>query len=323
VTPLQDLSAQQAEALASELGDVRLDDDSFFSRLAAAQLRQGFWLQVKRNANQAPLRVIYLNTKKDSSTATVIQNILSLEANSEAELVEYHLGTAGHGSLFTSMTHVKLAAGATFTRVKIQDESAEGNHIANTRVVQARDSHYHNHLFNLGGNLVRDNVEVTLAEPGADCKLQGLYLSENSQRHDMRTFIDHAEPHCTSDQHYRGILGDASRAVFNGRVLVRQDSQQTSAEQLNQNILLSQDAHVDTKPQLEIFADDVRCTHGATVGQLDEEAIFYLRSRGIGINTARHLLTEGFAAEILNQVPDTLRTPYLEQQVHGTLSRMG
>jgi Fe-S cluster assembly protein SufD len=170
------------------------------------------------------------------------------------------------------------------------------------QVSQRDRSSFSSHSIAFGGGLVRNDVGVTLDGEGGGCTLNGLYVARNRQHVDNRTYIDHARPHCSSWQLYKGVMDDRSHGVFNGKILVQQDAQKTSAKQSNKNLLLTKDALVDTKPQLEIFADDVKCTHGATIGKLDEEALFYARSRGIDESSARTLLTYAFASEILRAI---------------------
>jgi len=188
--------------------------------------------------------------------------------------------------------------------VVIQRESTAGLHVGNWFVAQERGSRFASHTFTLAGALVRNDLNATLAGEGADCTLNGLFLGRADQRIDNHTHVDHAVPHCTSHELYKGVLGGKSRGVFRGRVLVRPDAQKTSAEQNNANLIVSAGAEIDTKPQLEIYADDVRCSHGSTVGQLDPDAVFYLRARGIGEAEARDLLTRAFAEELVLALPN-------------------
>ncbi len=190
-------------------------------------------------------------------------------------------------------------------------------HIANTQVAQARASRFTTHSVSLGGNLVRNEVRVRFDDEGCEATVNGLYLGSGKQHVDNYTVIDHAKPHCNSHELYKGILDDQAHGVFNGKIFVRPDAQKTDAKQTNKVLLLSDNATINTKPQLEIFADDVKCTHGATIGQLDAESIFYLRSRGIGEMEARALLTYAFANDILGRIKIEAIRSELEQQVLG------
>jgi Fe-S cluster assembly protein SufD len=230
-------------------------------------------------------------------------------ARSRATVIESYWGNAGDAYFTNALTEIVLGEGAAIDHYKLQNEAEAASHIALIQVEQGRSSRFASHSFSLGGSLARNELRVTLDGEGAECVLNGLYLAGGKQHLDNTTQIDHAKPHCKSRQLYKGILDGQSRAVFNGRVLVRPDAQKTDAQQTNKNLLLSDEAEVDTKPQLAIYADDVKCAHGATVGQLDEEAMFYLRSRGLPQNLAKSLLTFAFASEMIALVgPESLRS---------------
>jgi Fe-S cluster assembly protein SufD len=185
---------------------------------------------------------------------------------------------------------------------KLEAENAEAFHVSTVQVSQARSSSFTSHSISFGGALVRNDVNVALDGEGAECTLNGLYIASNKQHVDNHTVIDHIKPHCSSRELYKGILDDRSSAVFNGSIVVRKDAQKTDARQSNKNLLLSEGATINSKPQLEINADDVKCTHGTSIGHLDEDAIFYLRSRGVGLTEARTVLTYGFANDVLNRM---------------------
>jgi Fe-S cluster assembly protein SufD len=185
---------------------------------------------------------------------------------------------------------------------KLQQESRAGFHVGSTHVHQGRASNFSTHYIGFGGALVRNEVRVLLGAEGCEATVNGLYQAGGTQHADNHTVIDHAKPHCASHELYKGILGGKARGVFNGKIFVRQDAQKTDAKQTNQTLLLSDDATINTKPQLEIYADDVKCTHGATVGQLQEDALFYLRARGLGLAEARALLTFAFANDVINRI---------------------
>src|SRR5262249_47322082 len=206
---------------------------------------------------------------------------------SEATIIESFVGLE-EGLYFTnSVTEIVLGEGAAIDHYKVQRESKEAFHIATQQIHQGRASRFTSHSITLGGGLVRNDVNAMLDAEGCECTLNGLYLASGRQLVDNHTRIDHAKPHCASHELYKGILDGQAHGVFNGKIFVHQDAQKTDAKQTNKTLLLSDDAVINTKPQLEIFADDVKCTHGATVGQLDDNAIFYLRSRGIDAAAAR------------------------------------
>jgi Fe-S cluster assembly protein SufD len=234
---------------------------------------------------------------------------------SQARLVETYVGPRGAIYFTNAVTEVFVGEGAVVDHYKVQEESVEAFHIASMHVHAARAANFASHSFSLGGKFVRNDAIAHLDGEGAECTLNGLYLADGERLIDNHTAIDHAKPHCPSHEIYKGILGGKARAVFNGKIVVRQDAQKTDAKQTNRALLLSDDASINTKPQLEIFADDVKCTHGAAIGQLDEDAIFYLRARGLTYFEARDMLIHAFAGEILDRV----RIEPLRQALEGEL----
>ena len=226
-----------------------------------------------------------------------------LGAGSQATVIETWAGLSDEVYFTNAVTEVVLGDNAQLDHYKLQEEGARAFHIALTQVQHGRDSRFNSHSVALGAALARNDVRALFAREGSECTLNGLYMATGKKHLDNRTLIDHQSPRCTSRELYKGVLDGQSRGVFSGRVLVRHDAQKTDASQTNKNLLLSDEAVVDTKPQLEIFADDVKCAHGAAVGQLDEDALFYLRSRGIGQEAAKSLLTYAFASEMVNLIP--------------------
>ena len=209
----------------------------------------------------------------------------------------------GDATYFTNaVTEVVVDDGATLTHLKLQRESQRAFHVGTVDVRQGRDSHFLNFSFATGAALSRTNVHTVLAGEGCGATLNGLYMLDGAQHCDHQTRVEHVAPNCFSRELYKGLLDGTSRGVFNGKVYVHPEAQKTDGKQENHSLLLSRTAHVDTKPELEIFADDVRCTHGATVGQLDETALFYMKSRGVSAETARQLLTYAFAADVLETI---------------------
>jgi Fe-S cluster assembly protein SufD len=226
---------------------------------------------------------------------------------SEARIVESYDGSEGV-SFTNAVTEVVMAQNSVLDYYRVQRESKEAFHIGTVQVRQERDSNFTSHAISLGGALARIDLNVVLDGEGCTCTLNGLYLASGDQLIDNHTRIDHARPRCTSHELYKGILDGRARGVFNGKIHVHQDAQKTDARQTNKTLLLSGDAMIDTKPQLEIYADDVKCTHGASIGQLDEEQLFYLRTRGIDRESARQLLTYAFANDIVSRIQiDSLR----------------
>jgi Fe-S cluster assembly protein SufD len=233
--------------------------------------------------------------------------------NSQAAILERYRGPDAVSYFTNAVTEIVLDEGAILDHYKVQQEGDGAFHVATTQVRMGRSSNFSSHSITFGGRLTRNDVNAVLDGDGGECTLNGLYLGGGEQLIDNHTRIDHAKPHCASHELYKGILDGKARGVFSGKIYVHQDAQKTDAKQTNQTLLLSDDAVIDTKPQLEIFADDVKCTHGATVGQLDAEALFYLRTRGLGRDEARALLTFAFANDIIGRIKiDALRAE-LEQ----------
>ncbi|HEV3331109.1 MAG TPA: Fe-S cluster assembly protein SufD [Bryobacteraceae bacterium] len=236
--------------------------------------------------------------------------VVVVGTNAHCTIVETYKGT---GSYFTNaVTEIVAGEGAVVDHYKVQEESREAFHIATMQVTLGRSANFTSHSIAIGGALVRNDANVTLSE-GTEATLNGLYIVNGKQHVDNHTQIDHAKPHGTSHELYKGILDDKASAVFNGRIIVRKDAQKTDSKQTNKNLVLSDDAVIDTKPELQILADDVRCTHGATIGQLDAEALFYLQSRGIGKSQARDVLTYAFAQDIINRVKVPALKDHLEK----------
>jgi Fe-S cluster assembly protein SufD len=245
------------------------------------------------------------------------------ERGASATLVEHFAGDGSAPTLTNAVTNVYLEENSQLEHVKIQREAAESFHVKRVAVRQDRASRYRSLSVAFGARLSRTEISVELAGEGAECDLNGLYLMDGDRHADHHTIIDHAVPHTTSRELYKGVLDGRSRGVFTGRVLVRRDAQQVSADQTNRNLILNEGAVADTRPQLEIYADDVRCSHGATVGRLDDEALFYLRQRGLDSNEARRLLTYAFASDVVNAVGAKEVRERLDADVHSRLDTEG
>ena len=298
-------------AAALEAGDPALqpaftasaDERDPFVALNTAYMGDGVLLELAEGCVlDAPLQLLFVaGTGQDY--VSHLRNVIIAGAHSQATVVEAYVAPEG-GTYFTNAcTDLRLASGARIDHVRLQDEDESAFHIGRERADTGRDAWYRSQVFSLGAQLGRADIDVRLAS-GAECHLDGLYLAGKRQHVDHQTRIDHAEPHATSSQLYKGILDGAARAVFSGTVHVREDAQKTDAKQMNRNLLLSSRAEVDAKPQLEIYADDVKCAHGATVGQLDPMELFYLRSRGLDEHDARQLLIHAFANDLVDRVAD-------------------
>jgi Fe-S cluster assembly protein SufD len=235
-------------------------------------------------------------------------------------VIESYVGL-GEAAYFTNaVTEIAVGESAVVEHYKLQQESRRAFHVATVQVHLGRSSVFTNQNISLGGALVRNDLTAVLDGEGAECTFNGLYLGTGRQHIDNQTTLDHARPHCSSHEIYKGILDGKATGVFNGAIIVRQDAQKTNAKQSNRNLLLSQDAVIYTKPQLEIWADDVRCTHGATVGQIDQDALFYLRTRGMDLQAARDLLTYAFASEPLSQMKVEAVRSWVEGELFAQLA---
>jgi Fe-S cluster assembly protein SufD len=279
-------------------------EGSPFTALNTAFFREGGVVQVGANVDvAAPIHLLFVTTAESGGTVTHPRNIIVVERGARASVIESYV-TIAPGQTYWSnpVTEVTVAAGGWLEHTRIQRESERAWHVGLTHVDQARDSHYRSFSLAMGAALARHNLHVRLNDENIETLMYGLYLTRDEQVADNHTAIYHDQPNCRSWEVYKGILDGRSRAVFNGKVFVKPEAQKTDAKQTNRNLLLSDEARVHTKPQLEIFADDVKCTHGATVGRLDEVARFYARSRGIPAAATDRLLTYAFAAEVVDEV---------------------
>ncbi len=279
-------------------------EQNAFTALNTALFTSGAFVLIPRGVEmKTPIHLLFISQGQNGDAPASFPRVLILaEENSSATIVENY-AAVGHAVYFTNaVVDVVVENGARVQHYKVQRENGFAFHVATTSALIARNSHYDTTTINLGASLGRHNIGVTFDEEGGECSVDGLYMIAAEQHSDTHSLIDHRRPHCTSHQLYKGVLDDKSHAVFNGKVFVRHGAQQTDAQQTNKNLLLSNEARVDTKPQLEIFADDVKCAHGAAVGQLDEDELFYLESRGINPALARNILTYGFAEEVIERI---------------------
>ena len=287
----------------SHLGKYVTGGENAFTALNTAFMSDGSFLFVPDGvALEEPIHLLFVSAVEDSSFISTPRNLIVIGKNSQVSIVESYVSVANVPYLTNSVTEMVVGEGAIIEHDKFQDESLDGFHVGTTHVHQGRGSNLVSNSVSLGGSIVRNNVTSFLAAEGVECTLNGLSLATGRQLMDNHTMIDHAMPNCVSHELYKAVLDGRSRGVFNGKIFVRKDAQKTDAKQTNKTLLLSDDATMDTKPQLEIFADDVKCTHGATVGQLDEEQVFYLRSRGMDQETARDILTFAFASDVVGRI---------------------
>jgi len=278
-----------------------VESDAFIA-LNTAFSGNGFHLKVEKNCVlQIPIHIIYINSANAECLVNP-RNIIELQEGAEATVIEHQLNI-GTQKVFTNLVSEKFVAqNAKLTSYTIQDEGTNGYSIITNQVSVSRYAVYNNTTVTLSGQLVRNNHNVVLAESNCEAHLYGLFKTSGSQLIDNHTLMDHQQPHCESNELYKGIIDGKSTAVFNGKIYVRKDAQKTNAYQSSKNILLSDDATINTKPQLEIYADDVKCSHGTSTGKIEEEALFYLNARGIGKESAKKLLLNAFASEVINKI---------------------
>jgi Fe-S cluster assembly protein SufD len=296
--------------------------DRPFAALNGAFQRDGAFVRVTAGMTpQRPIQLLFVASAAASGRVANPRNIIRIDRGAKAAVLLRYESFCSHVYWTNAMTQILLGDDAELDLVSVQSESETAYHFSSIDVRQERDSRFRSHHVSLGGALARSEIHAHLDAPGVDCALNGLFLVDGEQHVDCQTTVDHASPHGTSRELYKGILGGRSRGVFNGSVLVRPDAQKTNAQQFNPNLLISDDAQINTKPTLEISADDVKCSHGATVGRLDEDALFYLRARGLDVRAARRMLTIAFASEIARAIPqESLRTQ-VEQLVSTRLER--
>ena len=274
-----------------------------FVALNTAFFEDGAFIEVPKGVVvEKPLHILHISASAGEPVLMHPRNLILAGPAAQVDIIETFSSLTAEPSLTNAVSEIVAADGAHVDYLKVQQENDAALHYARIQVQQERSSNVATHSIQLGGALTREEVQTVLAGEGAESLLHGLYVVAGNQHVDNHTTIDHARPHCSSREVYKGVLEGKSQGVFNGKIIVRPDAQKTDSKQSNKNLLLSEGAIVNTKPQLEIFADDVKCTHGATVGQIDPEAVFYLRSRGIGAEEAKSLLTYAFANDVMESI---------------------
>ncbi len=280
--------------------------DSAFAALNTAFLADGAFVHVPADVTVAqPLEVVFLSTGQSGTDGPIVshpRSLIVVERGARATVVETYAGLSDGVYWSNAVTEVVVGEGARVELYRVQQEGPRGLQIATTHSRQERDSYLGLHVVTLGAALARHDINAVLDGPGAELILNGLYLLSGAQHADHHTVIDHAQPHCASHEFFNGVVAERAHGVFNGRIIVRPGAQRTDSKQTNNNLLLSTEARADSQPQLEIYADDVKCTHGSTVGPIDQTQIYYLRSRGLSLEAARSILTYGFGAEILDRM---------------------
>jgi len=287
-----------------------------FSALNTAFAEDGAYVHIPRGTVlERPIHLLYVSTSAPVPTMTHPRNLILVGDGCEASVIEEYVSPGGDVYFSNVVTEAVVGEQSVLHHYLVERESHRAFNVSMLRVEQGRSSTLESHSVLLGGALVRNNVHVVMSGEGGDCLINGLFMGKGSQHLDNYMKVEHSSPHCNSRQFYHGVLDDRSRGVFHGRIVVHKGAQKTDAKQTNRNLLLSEEAQIDTKPQLEIYADDVKCTHGATIGQIDEDAVFYLRARGITVASARQILLRAFANESLQRMKIAAVRESLETEV--------
>jgi Fe-S cluster assembly protein SufD len=293
-----------------------------FTALNTAFVQDGAFIHVHDGVTvETPIHIIFVTGSDDGHVMAHPRTLVVAGAGSQVTVIESYVGGAGETYFSNAVSEIFVGENAGVDHYKVQEESLDAFHVGALHAHTSRSSRFSSHSFTLGGRIARNDASAILDGEGGDCTLSGLYLADRERLVDNHTTIDHAKPHCGSHEVYKGILGGTARAVFNGKIIVRQDAQKTDAKQTNRALLLTDGASINTKPQLEIFADDVKCTHGAAIGQLDDEAIFYLRARGMTYAEARDMLIHAFAGQVLEGVAVEPLRAALEAELFEQLAK--
>ncbi len=315
---LRDVPETRPDWFRERLGALAGRDESSLVQLNTAMMDTGFVLRVEKGVRvNTPIEVVFVGGLTDLPVAYSPRNLIVLEKGAEATVVQHHVGL-GVGAYFAnSVSEIDIGEGAILNNYVVQAEAKDATHLSTVHVRVARDATYESFNLALGGRLSRNEVNVRLEGEGAHASLNGAFLMRGSEHCDNTTQIDHLVPHTTSREVFKGVLDDQSRAVFQGRIVVHKDAQKTDGYQLCKTLLLSTGAEIDAKPELEIYADDVKCSHGATTGQMDETALFYLRSRGVPEALARNMLVQSFLGEALEEIKsEEVRQAFTDKVLH-------
>jgi Fe-S cluster assembly protein SufD len=320
VSALKEAIEKRTPPLEAHLGRYLAIERDAFCALNTAFAEDGAFVHVGRAVTlDAPIHLLFVSTVASAPRMIHPRNLLIFEQESQATVIEDYVSMGGGAVLCNTATELIAGENSTVAHYMIERESQDAFNISTLRIQQERSANVASHSLLLGGGLVRNNVHPVLAGEGGECLINGLFVGGGRQHLDNYMHVEHASPHCSSRQFYNGILDGHAHGVFHGRIVVHKDAQKTDAKQTNRNLLLSDDAQIDTKPQLEIYADDVKCTHGATIGQIEENALFYLRSRGIDEVSARRLLLQAFAGECLERMKPGAAHAYAERLIHEHL----
>ena len=317
VIPIHELSGENLETFKEYAGSLIGVEDNIFTAINSLYIHNGICIiSAKNSEGKAPIHLLHLSTS-NSGVETSIQhrNLFLAERGSHFQVVETFHSIGEHVTLRNSLSEIFVKENAKLSYLKFQSENTQSSQIDHSTAHLERDSNFSIHTISFGGKVIRNNLKVILDGPNGNAHLMGLYLLDGVQHVDNHTKVDHAKPHCYSNELYKGIMADQATGVFNGRIHVFQDAQKTNAFQSNRNILLSDTSNMFTKPQLEIYADDVKCSHGATTGKLDSDAMFYLRARGLNEIQAKKLLIQAFATEVTDSLEIEAAQTYLAQLI--------
>ena len=291
-----------------------------FAALNTAFLEDGGFVDIAKNTVlEEPIHLLFVSTAHEAPTMSHPRNLIVVEEGSHATIIEEYVSLGGVEALCNTATELIAGDSAVVSHYMIERENVEAFNVSTLRMEESRNANIASHSVLIGGALVRNNVHPVLAGEGGECLINGLFIGNGRQHLDNYMLVEHAQPHCGSRQFYNGILDGSAHGVFHGRIIVHKNAQRTDAKQTNRNLLLSDQAQIDTKPQLEIYADDVKCTHGATIGQIEENPLFYLRSRGIDEASARRLLLLAFASECLGRMKEGPARNHVETLIHAQL----
>ena len=294
-----------------------------FVALNTALWEDGAYLRIRRGAViEKPVHLLYVSAGDGAEVMTHPRSLIIAEPASHVSVIEDYVSIGDEAAFSNAVTELVAGQDAVVSHFLVGRENLSAFNVSTLRLEQARSANVSSHSILLGGGLVRNNVHPVLAGEGAECLINGLFVGAGHQHLDNYMMVEHAQPQCSSRQYYNGILDDHAHGVFHGRIIVHKDAQKTDAKQTNRNLLLNDNARIDTKPQLEIYADDVKCTHGATIGQIEDEHLFYLRSRGIKETSARELLLYAFAAECLDRMQNPAAREFAEGLIHERLTEL-
>ena len=309
-------SALSNETVKAFVGKIAKFQNRALTALNTAFFTDGLFVQLEAGkVLDTPIHVVYLSANGSQTTQSHVRNLLVLGNDSKIDVIEHYWAENVSAYFTNAVTEVAMAKGSSLEHTKIGQEDIKGYHIGSLIVQQEEGSHLTSRLFSVGGALTRNDIETTLSQKKAECVLEGLYLAKEKQHVDTRTFIDHLSADCNSHEAYKGVIDGQATGVFDGRILVRENAQKTDARQSNKNLLLTKEAKVYSKPQLQIYADDVKCSHGSSTGQIDEEALFYLQSRGISRDEAKKVLVYAFAGEMVEKIGNNYLKPALKKLV--------